>query len=79
MLHYEVALDSVSGARLILVSQLQLLLSNHDIQTASELKCEYAAALIAIASYEKTLQPNMCTLLAKWSTQLVSISKPTVS
>lgn len=77
LLHYEVGLDSVTGARLTLVSQLQLLLSNHDIQNTSELACEHAAALIAVAGHEKTLKPNISTLLAKWSTQFSSVSNAT--
>ncbi|XP_018394974.1 PREDICTED: RNA polymerase II-associated protein 1 isoform X2 [Cyphomyrmex costatus] len=79
LLHYEVGLDSVTGAQLTLVSQLQLLLSNHDIQNTSELACEHAAALIAVASHEKTLKPNIFTLLMKWSTQFSSVSNPTWS
>lgn len=78
LLHYEVGLDSVTGAQLTLVSQLQLLLSNHDIQNTSKLACEHAAALIAVSSYEKTLKPNISTLLAKWSTQFSSVSNLTV-
>ncbi|XP_071631277.1 RNA polymerase II-associated protein 1 isoform X2 [Temnothorax longispinosus] len=77
LLHYEIGLDSVAGAQLTLISQLQLLLSNHDIQNTSELACEHAAALIAVASHEKTLKPNISTLLAKWSTQLSSVSNVT--
>ncbi|XP_032680594.1 RNA polymerase II-associated protein 1 isoform X2 [Odontomachus brunneus] len=77
LLHYEVGLDSVTGAQLILLSQLQLLLSNHDIQNTSELACEHAAALIAVASYEKTLKPNISVLLAKWNTQLSTLSNMT--
>ncbi|KAG5327548.1 RPAP1 protein, partial [Pseudoatta argentina] len=74
LLHYKVGLDSVTGAQLTLISQLQLLLSNHDIQNTSELACEHAAALIAVASHEKMLKPNISTLLMKWSTQFSSIS-----
>ncbi|KAG5308240.1 RPAP1 protein, partial [Acromyrmex insinuator] len=77
LLHYKVGLDSVTGAQLTLISQLQLLLSNHDIQNTSELACEHAAALIAIASHEKMLKPNISTLLMKWSTQFSSVSNPT--
>lgn len=78
LLHYEIGLDSITGAQLTLISQLQLLLSNHDIQNTSELACEHAAALIAVASHEKTLKPNISTLLAKWSTQFSSVSNATV-
>jgi len=78
LLHYEVGLDSVTGSQLTLISQLQLLLSNHDIQNTSELACEHAAALIAVASHEKILKPNISTLLAKWSTQFSLISNATV-
>ena len=78
LLYYEIGLDSVTGAQLTLISQLQLLLSNHDIQSTSELACEHAAALIAVSSYEKTLKPNISTLLAKWSTQFSSVSNATV-
>ncbi|EFN89719.1 RNA polymerase II-associated protein 1 [Harpegnathos saltator] len=77
LLQYEVGLDSVAGAQLILLSQLQLLLSNHDIQSTSELACEHAAALIAVASHERTLKPNISILLAKWSTQLSTVSSMT--
>ncbi|EGI64919.1 PREDICTED: RNA polymerase II-associated protein 1 [Acromyrmex echinatior] len=77
LLHYKVGLDSVTGAQLTLISQLQLLLSNHDIQNTSELACEHAAALIAIASHEKMFKPNISTLLMKWSTQFSSVSNPT--
>ncbi|KYN10155.1 RNA polymerase II-associated protein 1 [Trachymyrmex cornetzi] len=76
LLHYKVGLDSVTGAQLTLISQLQLLLSNHDIQNTSELACEHAAALIAVASHEKMLKPNISTLLMKWSTQFSSVSNP---
>ncbi|XP_012059010.1 PREDICTED: RNA polymerase II-associated protein 1 [Atta cephalotes] len=77
LLHYKVGLDSVTGAQLTLISQLQLLLSNHDIQNTSELACEHAAALIAVASHEKILKSNISTLLMKWSTQFSSVSNPT--
>ncbi|KYN44737.1 RNA polymerase II-associated protein 1 [Trachymyrmex septentrionalis] len=77
LLHYEVGLDSVTGAQLTLISQLQLLLSNHDVQNTTELACEHAAALIAVVSHEKTLKPNISTLLMKWSTQFSSVSNPT--
>lgn len=71
-------MDSLTGAQLFLVSQLQLLLSNHDIQNASELSCEYAAALIAVASCLTPLRPNISILLSKWSTQLLSLNNVTV-
>ncbi|EZA59089.1 RNA polymerase II-associated protein [Ooceraea biroi] len=74
LLYYDVGLDSIAGARLTLISQLQLLLSNHDIENASELECEYATTLIVVASRENTLRSNISTLLAKWSTQLSSLS-----
>lgn len=78
LLHYEIGLESIANT---LISQLQLLLSNHDIQGTSknELAHERAAALIAIASREKNLRSNICTLLKKWSTQFSSVSKATVS
>lgn len=79
LLRYEVGLDSIAGAQLILLSQLQLLLSNHDIQNTSELACEHAAALVAVASREKSLKPIISTLLAKWSTQLSAVSNVTVN
>ena len=78
MLLYENAVDSLTGAQLFLVSQLQLLLSNHDIQNASELSCEYAAALIAVASCLTPLKANISILLSKWSTQLLSLNNVTV-
>ncbi|XP_011258962.2 RNA polymerase II-associated protein 1 [Camponotus floridanus] len=76
LLHYEIGLESVTGA---LISQLQLLLSNHDIQSTSknELACERAAALIAVASHERNLRLNMSTLLKKWNTQFLSVSNAT--
>lgn len=78
LLHYEIGLESVTGA---LISQLQLLLSNHDIQSTSknELACERAAALIAVASRERNLRSNMSTLLKKWNTQFSLVSNATVS
>lgn len=78
MLLHGQAMDSLTGAQLILVSQLQLLLSNHDIQTASELSCEYAASLIAVASCLPPLKANISVLLSKWGTQLLSRSNVTV-
>lgn len=76
LLHYEIGQESVTG---VLISQLQLLLSNHDIQSTSknELACERAAALIAVASYEKSLQSNISILLKKWNTQFSSVSNTT--
>ncbi|KAK9297181.1 hypothetical protein QLX08_009046 [Tetragonisca angustula] len=79
LLLYENAVDSLTGAQLFLVSQLQLLLSNHDIQNASELSCEYAAALIAVASCLTPLKANISILLSKWSTQLLSLNNVTWS
>ena len=76
LLHGE-AMDSLTGAQLILVSQLQLLLSNHDIQNASELSCEYAACLIAVASCLPPLKANISVLLSKWSTQLLTLDNVT--
>ncbi|CAK9798178.1 RNA polymerase II-associated protein 1 [Anthophora plagiata] len=77
LLLHEEAVDGLTGAQLILVSQLQLLLSNHDIQCASELSCEYAAALIAVASCLTPLKANISVLLSKWSTQLLSLNNVT--
>lgn len=77
LLLYEEATDSLSGAQLILISQLQLLLSNHDIQNISELSCEYAAALIAVASCLVPLKANISVLLFKWSIQLLSLDNIT--
>ncbi|KZC10341.1 RNA polymerase II-associated protein 1 [Dufourea novaeangliae] len=71
------AMDSLTGAQLILVTQLQLLLSNHDIRNASELSCEYAAALIAVASCLTPLKANISVLLAKWNMQLQSLTNVT--
>nr|XP_033335290.1 RNA polymerase II-associated protein 1 [Megalopta genalis] len=69
LLHGE-ATDTLTGAQLILVSQLQLLLCNHDIQSASELSCEYAAALLAVAGCLPPLRTNVSVLLRKWVSQL---------
>ncbi|KAM0733735.1 RNA polymerase II-associated protein 1 [Formica fusca] len=76
LLHYEIGLESVAGA---LISQLQLLLCNHDIQNTSknELAYERAAALIAVASHERSLRSNISTLLKKWNTQFSSVSNAT--
>lgn len=76
LLHYEIGLESVAGA---LIPQLQLLLSNHDIQSTSknELACERAAALIAVLSHDRSLHSNMLTLLKKWNTQFSSVSNAT--
>ncbi|XP_043262714.1 RNA polymerase II-associated protein 1 isoform X1 [Colletes gigas] len=76
LLHGE-AMDSLNGVQLILLSQLQLLLSNHDIRNASELSCEYAANLIAVASCLTSLKANISILLLKWSTQLLSLTNVT--
>ncbi|XP_003704937.3 RNA polymerase II-associated protein 1 [Megachile rotundata] len=73
----EEAEDSLTGAQLILISQLQLLLAHHDLQNASELSCEYAAALIAVASCLTPLKVNISVLLTKWSTQLLSLNNIT--
>ncbi|XP_015116352.1 RNA polymerase II-associated protein 1 isoform X2 [Diachasma alloeum] len=78
LLSQGVSSETVGGARLILGSHLQLLLTNHDLQ-ASELASEHAAGLVAVANYEPTLQPVLATLLAKWSTQLRNLSSPTWS
>ncbi|XP_078049905.1 RNA polymerase II-associated protein 1 [Augochlora pura] len=64
------AMDSLTGAQLTLVSQLQLLLSNHDLQSASEISCEYAASLVAVAGCLKPLKTNVSVLLRKWVSQL---------
>ncbi|KAK2580074.1 hypothetical protein KPH14_012357 [Odynerus spinipes] len=77
LLHHKVALDSVEGAQLTLVSQLQLLLCNHDIGNAPELACEHASALVAVASTLDSLKENISVLLSKWSTQLSLLSSPT--
>jgi hypothetical protein len=45
----------------------------------SELSCEYAAALIAVAGCESSLRKEISPLLSKWSTQLATISSPTVN
>ncbi|XP_076277469.1 RNA polymerase II-associated protein 1 [Lasioglossum baleicum] len=76
LLHSE-AVDSLTGAQLLLVSQLQLLLSNHDIESASELSCEYAAALIAVAGCLAPLKANTSILLTKWSRQLQCLTNVT--
>lgn len=77
LLLHDVATDSVIGAQLILIAQLQLLLSNHDLENASELSCEYAASLIAVASCLSPLRANLSVLLTKWSTQLSTLTIPT--
>lgn len=72
-----VAKDSVGGARLMLGTKLQLLLANQNIEGSSELSCEYAAALVVLASREEVLKPTVQTLLKKWSTQLAGTTSPT--
>ncbi|XP_011498977.1 PREDICTED: RNA polymerase II-associated protein 1 [Ceratosolen solmsi marchali] len=75
-LHYDIEKDSIIGARLTLISQLRLLATTLDIDVASPLTCDYAAALIAIAKYDEPLKQHVAVLLAKWSTQLSTISMP---
>ncbi|KAL2748309.1 RNA polymerase II-associated protein 1 [Vespula maculifrons] len=77
LLHHKVAIDSIEGAQLTLVSQLQLLLCNHDIGKAAELACEHATALIAVASTLNSFKENISILLSKWNRQLSSLSSPT--
>ncbi|XP_046616929.1 RNA polymerase II-associated protein 1 isoform X1 [Neodiprion virginianus] len=72
-----VGLESVGGAQFTILSQLQNLLSNHDIGPASELACEHAAALITVAGFEPSLRSHLSTLLSKWSTQLATVPSPT--
>lgn len=72
-------MDSIEGAQLTLVSQLQLLLCNHDIGKAADLACEHATALIAVATTLNSFKENISVLLSKWSRQLSSLSSPTVS
>ncbi|KAK0176577.1 hypothetical protein PV328_000696 [Microctonus aethiopoides] len=79
LLIHKIAQESLDGAKLILNSRLRLLLSNHDLSSASELSCEYAASLVNVSIYESTLKPIISTLLTKWSTQLADISSPTWS
>ncbi|XP_014210855.1 RNA polymerase II-associated protein 1 isoform X2 [Copidosoma floridanum] len=77
-LHYGVETDSVTGARLTLISQLKILSCTLDVnESTSPLKYDYAAALIAIAKYDEALKEHVAILLAKWSTQLSRISSPT--
>ncbi|XP_047347200.1 RNA polymerase II-associated protein 1 isoform X1 [Vespa velutina] len=77
LLHHKVAMDSIEGAQLTLISQLQLLLCNHDIGKAADLACEYATVLIAVASTLNSFKENISVLLSKWSRQLSSLSSPT--
>ncbi|KAG7214110.1 hypothetical protein KM043_001468 [Ampulex compressa] len=74
LLMHEVAMDSIEGAQMTIISQLQILLSSHDIQNTSEVACEYAACLIALAGTSKLLRSNILVLLQKWSVQLRSIN-----
>ncbi|XP_012288691.1 RNA polymerase II-associated protein 1 [Orussus abietinus] len=74
LLKHKVSLDSTSGAQLTLISQLQLLLCNNNLEDASELTCEYAVALVLIAAHESPLKRFITPLLFKWSTQLASAS-----
>lgn len=54
------------------------MMSTMDLEKASPLKCDYAAALVAITKYDEPLKEHVAMLLAKWSTQLGKISSPTV-
>jgi hypothetical protein len=74
LLYYNVGLDSIADIPLILTSQIQSFLSYHNIQKTSELECEYITTLIIVASQETTLRSKISILLAKWSTQLSSLS-----
>lgn len=67
------------GARLTLISQLRLLATTLDFDNSSSLKCDYAAALIAVAKYDEALKEHVSVLLVKWSTQMSKSSSPTVS
>lgn len=78
-LHFGIETDSIVGSRLTLMSQLRLLASTLDLEVTSPLKCDYAAALVAIAKYDEPLKEHVAVLLAKWSTQLSRISTPNVS
>ncbi|XP_034935738.1 RNA polymerase II-associated protein 1 [Chelonus insularis] len=79
LLTHGLAVDSLSASSQMLASQLQLLLSNHDLGNTSELSCEYATALVHISMLETSLKPIISTLLMKWSTQLSNISSVTWS
>ncbi|XP_066582769.1 RNA polymerase II-associated protein 1 isoform X2 [Prorops nasuta] len=79
LLTHQLILDSIAGAHLILAAQLQFLLSNHNICESSELKSEYAAALIAVVKCEPAHYLNISILLTKWSTQLFFVTSPTWS
>jgi len=74
LLYYNVALDGIAGIQLTFRSQMQSFLCYHDIQKTHELECEYITTLIILANHETTLRSEISTLLAKWSTQLSSLS-----
>lgn len=69
-LHYGIETDSIQGVRLTLISQLKLLSSILEFENTSPLKCDYAAALIALAKYDEALKEHVLVLLLKWSTQM---------
>ena len=77
-MHFGVETDSIIGARLTLMSQLRILESELNLDSASPLKCDYAAALIAVCKYDDALKQQLSILLAKWSSQLNNVA-PTVS
>ncbi|XP_043278774.1 RNA polymerase II-associated protein 1 isoform X2 [Venturia canescens] len=79
LLALNVAVDSIAGARLQLLSQLRLLLDNHDLGSSSELMCEHAAAVINVSIHESSLISTIRELLNKWTTQLAKVSAPTWS
>ncbi|XP_063989408.1 RNA polymerase II-associated protein 1 [Diachasmimorpha longicaudata] len=76
LLSQGVSLEVISSVSWILVSQLQTLATNHNLQS-TELSSEHAAALITVSSYAPSLEPFLVTLLGRWSTQLENLSCPT--
>lgn len=77
-LHFGIESDSIQGARLTLISQLRLLESTLEFENNSPLKCDYAAALLAIAKYDEALKEQVVVLLIKWSTQMSRGATPNV-
>ncbi|XP_023313719.1 RNA polymerase II-associated protein 1 [Trichogramma pretiosum] len=76
-LHHGYERDSVVGSRIVLIGQLRLLACNQDLEQASPLACDYAAAVVALARYDEPLKEHVVVLLAKWSTQLAKLKEAT--
>lgn len=63
----------------MLFTELELLESRRDLNTAVEKSCEEAGALVSVAGFVKDFKPILSRLLKKWSTQLENCGECTVS